>query len=222
MTKPAPPPSAPPAQPHARKIRIAVVDDHPVVRHGLRRIIESQPDMEVVAEAENGLQAVRVILAERPDVTLMDLRMPGAEAPEAIAAVHAVDPDARIIVLTTFDGDEDVHRAVQAGARGYLLKDTFPEGMLEAIRHVHAGRALFGPELSARLAERADQEPLSERELAVLALVAHGLTNREIQVSLSLPEGTLKNHLRHIFDKLGVTNRTEAAHVAVQRGVIRM
>jgi two-component system NarL family response regulator len=209
-------------QPPARKIRIVVVDDHPVVRHGLRRIVESQPDMEVVAEADDGLKAVRVLLTERPDVTLMDLRMPGAEAPEAIAAVHAVDPGARIIVLTTFDGDEDVHRAVRAGARGYLLKDTFPEGMLEAIRHVHAGRALFGPEASARLAARAEQEPLNERELAVLALVARGLSNREIQVSLSLPAGTLKGQLRHIFDKLGVTNRTEAAHVAVQRGMIRI
>jgi two-component system NarL family response regulator len=203
------------------QIRVALVDDHPVVRLGLRKVIEAQPDMTVVAEAADGIEAVRVLLEVRPDVTLMDMRMPGAEAPAAIAQVLQQNPDARIIVLTTFDGDEDVHRAVAAGARGYLLKDTFTEAILEAIRHVHAGGVLFGPQASARLAERAGERTLTRREQDVLELVARGLTNREIQASLSLSEGTLKNHLKHIYDKLGVSNRTEAAHAALQRGYVR-
>jgi two-component system NarL family response regulator len=205
----------------APRIRIALVDDHPVVRLGLRKVIDAQPDMTVVAEAADGLEAVRVLAEVRPDVTLMDLRMPGAEAPAAIAQVLEKQPDARIIVLTTFDGDEDVHRAVRAGARGYLLKDTFTEGILEAIRHVHAGGTLFGPEASARLAERAGERTLTRREQGVLELVARGLTNREIQTTLSMSEGTLKNHLKHIYEKLGVSNRTEAAHAALQRGYVR-
>jgi two-component system NarL family response regulator len=206
----------------AARIRIALVDDHPVVRLGLRKVIDAQPDMTVVAEAADGIEAVRVLTETRPDVTLMDLRMPGREAPAAIAEVLKVYPEARIIVLTTFDGDEDVHRAVQAGARGYLLKDTFTEGILEAIRHVHAGGVLFGPEASARLAERSGEKVLTRREQAVLELLARGLTNREIQTSLSLSEGTLKNHLKHVYEKLGVGNRTEAAHAALQRGYVRM
>jgi two-component system NarL family response regulator len=204
-----------------QRIRVALVDDHPVVRLGLRKVIEAQPDMTVVAEAADGLEAVRVLLEIKPDVTLMDLRMPLAEAPVAIAQVLQQQPDARIIVLTTFDGDEDVHRAVQAGARGYLLKDTFTEAILEAVRHVHAGGQLFGPQASARLAERVGERTLTRREQGVLELVARGLTNREIQTSLSMSEGTLKNHLKHIYDKLGVSNRTEAAHAALQRGYVR-
>jgi DNA-binding NarL/FixJ family response regulator len=205
----------------APRIRIALVDDHPVVRLGLRKVIDAQPDMHVVAEAADGVEAVTVLNEVRPDVTLMDLRMPRAEAPAAIAEVLKVQPDARIIVLTTFDGDEDVHRAVAAGARGYLLKDTFTEGILEAIRHVHGGGVLFGPQASARIAERAGERALTNREQSVLELLARGLTNREIQASLSLSEGTLKNHLKHIYDKLGVSNRTEAAHAALQRGYVR-
>jgi DNA-binding NarL/FixJ family response regulator len=206
----------------SERLRIVLVDDHPVVRLGLRRVIDAQPDMKVVAEAGDGLEAVRVLNEVRPDVTLMDLRMPGQEAPEAITAVLAIQPEARIIVLTTFDGDEDVHRAVNAGARGYLLKDTFTEAILEAIRHVHAGGTLFGPQASARLAERAGEKTLTKREQAVLELVTRGLTNREIQASLGLSEGTLKNHLKHVFDKLGVSNRTEAAHAALLRGYVRI
>jgi two-component system NarL family response regulator len=205
----------------APKVRVALVDDHPIVRLGLGKVIDAQPDMTVVAEASDGLEAVRVLTEVRPDVTLMDLRMPGAEAPQVITRVLETVPDARIIVLTTFDGDEDVNRAVRAGARGYLLKDTFTEGILEAIRHVHAGGQLFGPQASARLAERAGARALTRREMAVLELLARGLTNREIQASLSLREGTLKNHLKHIFEKLEVSNRTEAAHAALQRGFVR-
>ncbi len=204
------------------KIRVALADDHPVVRLGLRRMIDAQPDMAVVGEAADGPAAERLLLEVQPDVTLMDLRMPGAEAPEVITRVRRVAPGARVIVLTTFDGDQDVHRAAQAGACGYLLKDTFTEGILDAIRHVHAGGRLFGPQASARLAERAGERALTRRELSVLELLVRGLTNREIQASLSLGEGTLKNHLKHIFDKLGVSNRTEATHAAVRRGYVHL
>jgi DNA-binding NarL/FixJ family response regulator len=205
----------------AAKIRVLVADDHPIFRVGLRNLISQQADMEVVGEASDGPEAVAQVLAIRPDVTLLDLRMPNLDGPQVIAQVLASDKDARIIILTTYDGDEDIYRAVEAGARGYLLKDTFTEGILEAIRHVHGGGTLFGPEASARLAERAGEKTLTRREQGVLELVARGLTNREIQASLSLSEGTLKNHLKHIYEKLGVSNRTEAAHAALQRGYVR-
>jgi two-component system NarL family response regulator len=205
-----------------RKIRVLIADDHPIFRMGLRNLINQQPDMEVVAEAGDGLEAVRAYGQHRPDVTLMDLRMPGLDGPQAIAGVLGEHPEARIIVLTTYDGDEDVHRAVRAGAAGYLLKDTFAEGMLDAIRDVHAGEQLFGEDLAARLADRESDAGLSPRELTVLELVARGLSNKEIQTALSMAEGTLKNHLKRIFDKLGVTDRTKAAMVAVKRGVIRL
>jgi two-component system NarL family response regulator len=205
----------------APKIRVLIADDHPLIRLGLRSLIASQPDMEVVADAADGVQAVRLHTEHRPDVTLMDLRMGGLEGPEAIAAIIRTHPDAKIVVLTTYDGDEDIYRAVQAGARGYLLKDTFPEGTLGTIRDVHAGARMFSPEIAAKLANRPPGTALNARERSILKLVARGLTNKEIQVALSLPEGTLKNHLKRIFEKLDVTDRTEAALVAVQQGVIR-
>ena len=208
----------------AGPIRILIADDHPLLRLGLRNLIESQSDMTVVAEAGDGAAAVAAYWEHRPDVTLMDLRMPGVEGPEAITAVVARDPDAKIIVLTSYDGDQDVYRAVQAGARGYLLKDTFAEGTLGAIRDVHAGGRLFAPTIAARMDKGGAEstQRLSEREIAVLELVAHGLTNKEIQVSLSIAEGTLKHHLRRIFEKLEVTDRTEATLVAVQQGILRL
>jgi two-component system NarL family response regulator len=208
----------------APRIRVLVADDHPLLRLGLRNLIDAQPDMHVVAEAGDGAEVVQAYAKHRPDVTLMDLRMPVLEGPEAIAQVIAGDPDARIIVLTSYDGDQDVYRAVKAGARGYLLKDTFAEGTLGAIRDVHAGGRLFAPHIAEKLAAAASQPSmrLSSRELAVLELVAHGLTNKEIQVSLSVAEGTLKHHMKRIFDKLDVTDRTEATLVAVQQGIIRL
>jgi two-component system NarL family response regulator len=204
-----------------RRIRVLIADDHPLIRLGLRSLIGGQPDMEVVADAADGVEAVRLFSEHRPDVTLMDLRMPGLEGPEAISAILRVDPQASIIVLTTYDGDEDIYRAVEAGARGYLLKDTFPEGTLGTIRDVHAGGRPFGPEITARLARRAPGSTLNGRERAILKLVAQGLTNKEIQVAMSLAEGTLKHHLKRIFDKLEVTDRTAATLVAVQQGVLR-
>jgi two-component system NarL family response regulator len=208
--------------PETKKIRVMIVDDHPVVRVGLRSMVEAQPDMEVVGEAPDGPGAIATFERERPDVTLMDLRMPGMGGPETIAAIRKRAPTANIIVLTTYDGDEDVYRAIQAGARGYLLKGTFPEGTLEAIRNVHAGQQLIAPEVAVRLAHRVSNPALTAREVAVLELVAKGLSNKEIGVTLFVAEDTVKNHLKHIYAKLGVGDRTEAAMLAVQRGIITL
>jgi two-component system NarL family response regulator len=202
------------------KIRVLIVDDHPVVRLGLRAMIEVQPDMEVVAEAGDGPAAVAAHAQHRPDVTLMDLRMPGMSGPATIAEIRKTAPEARVVVLTTYDGDEDVYRAVQAGARGYLLKGTFPEGTLEAIRNVHAGQRLFAPEVAGRLADRVASPALTAREVGVLELVAKGMSNKEIGAALFVAEDTVKNHLKHIYSKLGVSDRTEAALLAVQRGIL--
>ena len=216
MTTPAE--SAPPAP----RIRILLADDHPVVRLGLRTMLEAEPDLEVVGEAVDGAGAVAAFAAHRPDVTLLDLRMPGMTGPETITAIRKLAPEANIIVVTTYDADEDVFRAVQAGARGYLLKDTFAEGMLEAIRNVHAGRRLIDPAVAARLMDRLNEPSLTSREIGVLELVARGMTNREIGAALSVGEETVKAHLKHVFVKLGASDRTEAALIAVQRGLIRL
>jgi two-component system NarL family response regulator len=204
------------------KIRVLVVDDHQVVRMGMRAMITAEPDMEVVAEAGDGLSAIAAYEQHRPDITLMDLRLPGMSGPEIISEIRKRSPTANIIVITTYDADEDVYRAVRAGARGYLLKGTFAEGMLEAIRHVHAGRRLIAPELAARLADRVSSPSLTSREISVLELVARGMSNKEIGATLFLTEDTIKTHLRHAFAKLGVGDRTEAALLAVQRGIIRL
>jgi two-component system NarL family response regulator len=205
----------------ATKIRVLVADDHAFIRMGLRGLIDSQPDMEVVAEAADGVEAVRLFDLHRPDVTLMDLRMPALEGPEAIAAIIRKHPQASVVVLTTYDGDEDVYRAVQAGARSYLLKDTFPDETLAAIRSARGGRRLLSPEVAARASARPPGASLNAHERSILALVAKGLTNREIQAVLSIAEGTLKHHMKRIFEKLEVTDRTEAALLAVQQGIIR-
>jgi two-component system NarL family response regulator len=208
------------ATPAPKAISVMIVDDHPVVRAGLRAMIDAEPDLKVVAEAGSGEEAVSLFPAARPDVTLMDLRMPKMSGPEAIAAIRRQFPDAHVIVLTTFDGDQDVFRAVQAGARGYLLKGTFREGLMEAIRNVHAGQKLIAPEVAARMAERLMSKPLSAREVQVLELVAKGLSNKEVGTALFVAEDTVKNHLKRIYEKLGVADRTEAAMVAIQRRII--
>jgi two-component system NarL family response regulator len=203
-------------------IRVLVADDHQVVRVGLRAIIEAEPDMEVVAEAADAAGAIASFRAHRPDVALLDLRMPGMSGPHVIAAIRREHPDAQIVVVTTYDADEDVFRAVQAGARGFLLKDTFTEGILEAIRTVHAGRRLIDPQVAARLMDRISEPSLTAREISVLQLVARGMTNKEIGVAGSMSEETVKAHLKHVFAKLDVSDRTEAALLAVQRGLIRL
>jgi DNA-binding NarL/FixJ family response regulator len=204
-----------------RKLRLLVADDHPIFRAGLRNLLDQQPDMQVVAEAADGVQAVEGYRREHPDVCLMDLRMPGLDGAQATAAIRREDPQACVLILTTYDGDEDVHRAVAAGARGYLLKDTFAEGLLDAIRAAHAGERLFDEALVAR-AGHAGAPSLSPRERAVLDLIARGLSNKEIQETLSMAEGTLKNHLRRIFEKLAVADRTRAVIVGIKHGLIRL
>ena len=205
-----------------QKISVVIADDHPIVRMGLRALVEAQPDMMVAGEADAGAAAVEAFTTLRPDVMLVDLRMPGMGGREVITAVRKLVPDARIIVLTSFDGDEDVFRAVQAGARGYLLKAAPPEDVLRAIRAVHAGGRLIAPDVAARLADRVNSPSLTAREVSVLELVAKGLSNKEIAATLSLAEDTVKNHLKHVFAKLEVSDRTEAVLLAVQRGIITL
>jgi two-component system NarL family response regulator len=205
------------------KIRVLIVDDHRVVRVGLRAIIDAEDDMEVVGEAGDGPAALAAYAEHKPDITLLDLRMPGMSGPEILTALRQADPQATVIVLTSYDADEDVYRAVQAGARGYLLKGTLPDGVLEAaIRKVHAGQRLLAPEAAARLADRMTSPSLTPREISVLELVAKGKSNKEIGTVLSLAEGTVKTHLKRIYEKLGVSDRTEAALVAVQRGIVTL
>jgi two-component system NarL family response regulator len=204
----------------ATKLKVLVVDDHPLMRLGLRTKIEADPDMLVVGEADDGPAALNAFSATRPDVTLLDLRLPGMHGAEVIAAIRKLDPEAKILVLTSYDAGEDVYRAMQAGASGYLLKGTFADGILEAIRTVQAGRRFIAPELAARLAERESSPTLSSREVAVLRLVAKGLSNREIGVALFVSEATIKFHLKNIYVKLGANDRTEATLLAVQRGIL--
>jgi two-component system NarL family response regulator len=204
------------------KISVTIADDHPIVRMGLRALIEAQPDMVLLAEAEGGAAAVEAFTRHRPDVMLVDLRMPGMSGRDVITAVRSSIPDARIIVLTSFDGDEDVFRAVQAGARGYLLKAAPPDDVLKAIRTVHSGGRLIAPDVAARLADRVNSPSLTSREVGVLELVAKGLSNKEIAAALTLAEDTVKNHLKHVFAKLEVSDRTEAVLLAVQRGIITL
>jgi two-component system NarL family response regulator len=202
-------------------IRLLIVDDHKVVRVGLRTMIEAEPDLTVVAEAGDGPGALAAYAAHHPDVTLLDLRLPDVGGAELITRLRALDPAARIIILTSYDGDEDIFRAIEAGARGYLLKGSFPDGLLEqAIRSVHAGQRLIPPEVAQRLAARVAGPALTPREIAVLELVAQGLSNREIGTALSTSAGTVKTHLKHIYDKLGVGDRTAAALLAVERGIV--
>ena len=202
------------------RLRVLVVDDHPLMRIGLRARIDAEPDMEVVAEAGDGPNAIAAYAAHKPDITLLDLRLPGMDGPQIITVIRQADPGAKIIILTTYDADEDVYRAVQAGARGYLLKGTFAEGILEAIRNVHAGRRLIAPEVAARLADRVSSPSLTSREVAVLELVAKGMSNKEIGAALFVSETTIKYHLKNIYAKLGASDRTEAALVATQRGIL--
>jgi two-component system NarL family response regulator len=211
----------PPAGP--AKIRVLIVDDHMVVRVGLRTILEGEPDLEVVAEAGDGPGALAAFDLHQPDIVLLDLRMPDVNGADLIKQLRVRDPGAKVIVLTSYDADEDIYREVQAGARGYLLKGTLPDGILEeAIRTVHAGRRLIPADVADRLANRLSTPALTPREIAVLELVAKGLSNAEIGVALSVSAGTIKTHLKRIYPKLGVADRTAAALAAVQRGIVTL
>jgi two-component system NarL family response regulator len=203
-------------------IRILLADDHFVVRMGLSTLINIQDDMSVVAEASNGKQAVEMFLALRPDVTLMDLRMPEMTGVDAIVAIRGQEPDARIIVLTTYDGDEDIYRAFQAGARAYLLKDMHHDDLLGSLRAVHQGQRFIPPAIANRLAERIPRSELTARELEVLKLIVKGMSNREIAATLFITEGTVKIHVNNLLGKLGVSDRTKAATTALQRGIVHL
>jgi len=204
------------------KIRLLLVDDHLVVRIGLRGLLETQADLEVVAEAAGGDAAIREFEKHRPDVTLMDLRMPDRSGPEAIAAIRQKFPDARVLVLTTFDNDEDIYRALEAGAVGYLLKSTDSKPLLATIRAVHAGTYRLPADIAARMAQRRAMPELSPREREVLELIVRGKSNKEIGSALGVAENTVKNHVKVILDKLGVQDRTQAATTAIQRGLVRL
>ena len=206
-------------------LRVVVVDDHPVVRDGLRGMLDGQPDLTVVGEAGDGREAVTVVARERPDVVLMDLRMPVLDGVAAIARITAGQPRVRILVLTTYDEDHDIVRAIEAGARGVLLKDAPREDLFRAIRSAARGEMVLAPTVTARMFGRlrAPQEQTpTDRELEVLTLVARGLTNRAIGRELALSEATVKTHLVHLFTKLGVTDRTAAVTAALDRGLIRL
>jgi len=202
-------------------IRVLIADDHVTVREGLAAIIGRQPDMEVAGEAANGLAAVNLWRERRPDVTLMDLRMPVMDGAVAIGEIRRIEPSARIIVLTTFDTDNDISRAIRAGAKGYLLKDAQREDLLDCIRRVYSGETCIPPALVAKLAAGMSTESLTARELDVVKMLAAGKSKKEIALRLSITETTVKSHLRKIFTKLGVLSRTEAVTVASRRGLVQ-
>ncbi len=203
-------------------IRILIADDHAVVREGLAAMIARRADMQVAAEAEDGRRAVELARQLKPDVILMDLRMPEMGGVEAITHIRAARPAARIIVLTTYDGDEDIYRALQAGAEAYLLKDTPRDELLEAIRAVHAGQKRIPAEVAAKLAVRLTAEALTPRELEVLKLIVAGRSNKEIGAALGIAEGTVKIHVNNLLGKLGVTDRTQAVTEALKRGIVHL
>lgn len=202
-------------------IHILVVDDHPVVREGLSAILSSQTDMAVVAEAGDGQQAIDLYHAHRPNVTLMDLRMPKVSGVEATAAIRNRFPDARIIVLTTFDGEEDIYRALQAGARAYLLKNATREELLSTVRTVAAGGSRIPPAVAERLAQRIYKTALTSRELDVLRRIVAGSSNKQIAAALGITEATVKTHVNSILAKMCVSDRTGAAIAAIRRGIVR-
>jgi DNA-binding NarL/FixJ family response regulator len=199
-----------------------VIDDQAVVRQGFVALINTVADMEVVAEGINGQQAIDLYRQHKPDVTLIDLRMPVLGGVEAITAIRREFPEARLIVLTTYDGDEDIYRSLQAGAKGYLLKDVFFEELEAAIKTVHAGSRHIPAIIAERLAERMASSDLTSREMEVLELIVRGQSNKAIAASLKISEATVKSHINNILSKLGVTDRTQAATTALQRGLVHL
>ena len=204
----------------AATIRILSVDDHPVLRQGIAGLVGGQADMSLVAEASNGREAIQQFRAHHPDVTLMDLQMPEMSGLDAISAIRGEFPEARIIVLTTYAGDVQVLRALKAGARGYLLKNSLHKELLETIRTVHAGKRALSPEASHQIAEHSTDDALTPAEIRVLRLIAEGNANKEIAAQLSVSEETVKGQVRNILSKLGANDRTHAAVIGLKRGII--
>jgi two-component system NarL family response regulator len=203
-------------------IRILVVDDHHVVRQGLVALLNIMPGIEVVGQAADGAEAIRLYSDLHPEITLMDLQLPGISGVEAIRRIRQNDPSARFIVLTTFDGDEDIYRALEAGARAYLLKGMTVEELTAAIKAVHAGKTRIAPNIAEKLAERMSGQTLTAREQDVLERIAAGRSNKEIASDLEISEATVKTHINSLLGKLGVGDRTHAATVALQRGIIHL
>jgi DNA-binding NarL/FixJ family response regulator len=204
------------------RIRVLSVDDHPLISEGIATIINSQADMELVSQASNGAEAIQRYREHQPDVTLMDLRLPDLSGIEAMIAIRTEYPDARIIMLTTFEGDVEIQRALQAGARGYLLKNMPPNEILDVVRQVRAGKKRVPPVVAAQLAEHMSDEDLTAREIEVLRKVAGGNRNRDIAELLFISEETVKVHVKHIMDKLGAKDRTQAIAIAIRRGIIEL
>ncbi len=206
----------------ANQIRVFSVDDHPLLREGLFAIISSQPDMVMVAQASSAQEAIQQFSKLQPDVTLMDLWLPDKSGIEAMIAVRSEFPEARFIMLTTFEGDVEIQRALEAGARAYLLKSTPPKELVDVIRQVHAGKKRVPPQVAARLAEHMSDEDLTAREIEVLNQIAGGNRNKDIAEKLFITEETVKVHIKHIMDKLGANDRTQAVAIGLRRGIIHL
>ncbi len=205
-----------------RCIRVLIADDHPVVRTGLTSMLSAQPQVEVIGSVSNGHDALLAVQQEAPDILLLDLRMPGLDGIETLHALKKMQTATRVIILSSFEADEDIYRSVRAGAMGYLLKDTPKNQMLEAISAVHAGKRYIKGQIASRLAERMLRSSITARELEILEMIAKGLTNKQIASGLSISENTVRNHLNRIMEKLEVSDRTEAATTAIQQGIIRL
>jgi DNA-binding NarL/FixJ family response regulator len=205
-----------------KRIRILIVDDHPVVRAGLSRMLATQPGIDVAGSASSGEEALEMVRRDMPDVLLLDLRMPGMSGIDTLLALKAMKAPARVIILTSFEMDENIYRAVQAGALGYLLKDTSQSQILEAINTVHAGRRYIPSQIAARLAERMMRSNLTTREVEILEMLAKGLTNKQIGSALSISDNTVRNHVNSIMEKMEVCDRTEAVAVAIQQGILQI
>jgi DNA-binding NarL/FixJ family response regulator len=208
--------------PAPSSIRVMAVDDHPLVRQGIIGLVSGQPDMKLVGEASNGRESIQQFRKHHPDVTLMDMQMPEMNGVDAIIAIRNEFPEARIIVLTTYAGDVQVQRALQAGARAYLLKNTLHKELLDTIRAVHAGKKTISPEVSFELAEHATDDALTQAEIAVLRLIAAGNANKQIADQLSITEETVKGRVKNILSKLGANDRTHAATIGIKRGIIEL